>query len=83
MRQVSLDGIMAAGKGLATRGGKREGGETHMRALDCTLDNHHLEAENDEELFKQVREHVDEAHPEMDFSDEQLRTMIAEQAYDK
>ena len=30
-----------------------------------------------------AREHVDEAHPEMQFSDEQLRTMIAEQAYDK
>jgi predicted small metal-binding protein len=60
-----------------------EGGETHMRAMDCTLDDHHLEAENDEELFKQAREHVDEAHPEMEFSDEQLRAMIAEQAYDK
>jgi hypothetical protein len=39
--------------------------------------------ENDEEQFKQAREHVDEVQPEMEFSDEQLRSMIAEQAYDK
>jgi hypothetical protein len=83
--QVSLDGVVAAGKGLAVLGGKRdgEGGETRMRALDCTLDNHHLKAENNEVLFKQAREHMDEAHTEMEFGDEQLRTMVAEQAYDK
>jgi predicted small metal-binding protein len=42
-----------------------------------------MEAENDEELFKQARKHADEVHPEMQLTDEQLRSIIAETAYDK
>jgi hypothetical protein len=29
-----------------------------------------------------VREHVNEEHPDMDLTDEQVREMVAEQAYD-
>jgi predicted small metal-binding protein len=54
-----------------------------MRAMDCPEDGHHLEAENDEELFNQARQHADEVHPEAGFTDEQLRGLIAENAYDK
>ena len=54
-----------------------------MRAMDCAADGHHMEAENDEELFKLGRKHVDEAHTEMQLTDEQLRDVIAEEAYDK
>jgi predicted small metal-binding protein len=54
-----------------------------MRAMDCSEEGHHMEAENDEELFKQARKHVDEVHPEMQLTDEQLRGVIAETAYDK
>ena len=54
-----------------------------MQAMDCPEEGHHLEAENDEELFKEACKHTDEVHPEMRFTDQQLRTMIAEQAYDK
>ena len=54
-----------------------------MRAMDCEADGYHMEAENDEELFKLSRKHLDEAHPELQLSDEQLRGLIAEQAYDK
>jgi predicted small metal-binding protein len=54
-----------------------------MRAMDCSEDGHHMEAENDEELFKLARKHVDEAHPHMQLMDEQVRGIVAENAYDK
>jgi predicted small metal-binding protein len=53
-----------------------------MRALDCDC-GQHLEAANDEELFVQAREHVDRDHPEMQLSDEHVRGIVAEGAYDK
>ncbi len=54
-----------------------------MRAMECPLEGHHLEAENDEELFKVTREHADEVHPEQGFTDEQLRSIIEENVYEK
>jgi predicted small metal-binding protein len=53
-----------------------------MRAMDCSC-GHHLEAANDAELFEQARAHVDNDHPEMDLSNEELRSILAEGAYDK
>jgi predicted small metal-binding protein len=55
-----------------------KGGEIDMRAMECPLEGHHLEAENDEELFKATRKHADEVHP-----DEQLRSNIEENVYEK
>jgi predicted small metal-binding protein len=52
-----------------------------MRAIDCPC-GHHLEGENDEELVQKAREHVDSDHPEMERTDEQLRELIAADAYD-
>ncbi len=40
-----------------------------------------LEAADEEQLFEQAREHVDQAHPEMEISDEQIRNLITERAY--
>jgi hypothetical protein len=42
-----------------------------------------LEAVNDEELFNEARKHADEVHPEQGFTDEQLRSVIRENVYDK
>jgi len=53
-----------------------------MRALDCQC-GRHLEAADDDELYGQVREHVDRDHPDMELSDEQVRGLVAEGAYDK
>jgi predicted small metal-binding protein len=53
-----------------------------MRALDCQC-GEHLEAADDDELYGQVREHVDRDHPDMELSDEQVRGLVAEGAYDK
>ena len=52
-----------------------------MRALECPC-GHHLEAADDEELFRVAREHVDRDHPEMQRTDEQIRERVANDAYD-
>jgi hypothetical protein len=52
-----------------------------MRAIDCPC-GHRLEAADDEELFRVVRQHVDGDHPELERTDEQLRQKIANDAYD-
>ena len=54
-----------------------------MRAMECPVEGHYLEAENDEELFKEVRKHADEIHPEQGFTDEQLRSLIEANVYGK
>ena len=54
-----------------------------MRAMECPLECNHLEAENDEELFNATRKHADEVHPEQGFTDEQLRSIIKENVYEK
>ena len=52
-----------------------------MRAIDCPC-GHHVEALDDEELFRLCREHVDRDHPDMERSDEQIRERIAADARD-
>lgn len=64
------------------RGGARGEEARRMRALDCQCGKH-LEANDDEELYGQAREHVDRDHPEMQLSDEQVQGIVAEGAYDK
>lgn len=56
--------------------------EESTRALDCEC-GRHLEASDDEELYERAREHVDRDHPDMGLSDEQVRGIVAEGAYDK
>jgi hypothetical protein len=59
--------------------------EDEMRAMDCSHPAHaedvHFTAATDDELFEQVKQHRDEYHPEM--SDDQVREVIAANAYDK
>jgi predicted small metal-binding protein len=52
-----------------------------MRAIDCPC-GHHFEAQDDDELFRLCRAHVDQDHPEMQRTDEQLRARIAADAHD-
>jgi predicted small metal-binding protein len=51
-----------------------------MRMLDCEC-GQTLQAATDEELLQSAREHVDQEHPDMELSDDQLRGMISEKAY--
>jgi predicted small metal-binding protein len=52
-----------------------------MRAIDCPC-GHHLEAATDEELFRLAREHLEQHHPEMERSDDQIRERVTADAYD-
>ncbi len=52
-----------------------------MRAIDCPC-GHRLEGADDEKLFRLAHKHIDDEHPEMDRSDEQVRERIAADAYD-
>ena len=69
--------------GNTSVGNVGKGGDVEMRAMECPLEGHHLEAENDEELFKATRKHADEVHPQQGFTDEQLRSIIEENVYEK
>jgi hypothetical protein len=54
-----------------------------MRALDCSVpdahDDVHFSAEDDDQLFTQVKTHTEEYHPEM--TDDDVRQMISADAY--
>jgi hypothetical protein len=52
-----------------------------MRVLDCDC-GQTLQAANDDDLAVAVREHVGEAHPDMQLSDEQARQLVADRAYE-
>jgi hypothetical protein len=52
-----------------------------MRVIDCEC-GATLQAANDDDLFKAARQHVDEVHPDMQLSDEQVRGLVSERAYE-
>ena len=52
-----------------------------MRAIDCPC-GHQLQAADDEQLFQRCREHIDQHHPDMGRTDEQIRQRVAADAYD-
>jgi hypothetical protein len=51
-----------------------------MRVIDCDC-GATLQAANDDDLFNVARGHVDEEHPDMQLSDDQVRDMIGQKAY--
>jgi predicted small metal-binding protein len=59
----------------------QDGGERTMLAIECPC-GHHLEGEDEDELLRRAREHVDRDHPEMNRSDDDLRARIAADAYE-
>lgn len=52
-----------------------------MRAIDCPC-GHQLQAAKDEELLRKAREHVDRDHPEVERSDDELRSRVGADAYE-
>jgi hypothetical protein len=52
-----------------------------MRAIDCPC-GHRLEGADDEELTTLCRQHLDQHHPGMHRTDEQLRARVAADAFD-
>ena len=51
-----------------------------MRMIDCDC-GATLQAANDDDLRRVVRQHVDEVHSDMSLSDEQVGELVAEKAY--
>ena len=52
-----------------------------MRVIDCECGST-IKAASDEELTSELREHMEEDHPDQQLSDEQLDQMVEERAYD-
>jgi predicted small metal-binding protein len=52
-----------------------------MRVMDCDC-GQTLQAANDDELFRVARQHVDQDHPDMNLSDEDIQGLISEKAYE-
>ena len=51
-----------------------------MRVIDCDC-GQTLQAANDDDLARIVRQHVDERHPDMELTDEGVRELVSEKAY--
>ena len=51
------------------------------RCIDCPC-GHVLQATDDEELFQRARKHVDDDHPEMKRTDEEVQARVAADARD-
>ena len=55
-----------------------------MRAMDCSDASHddiHFTGADDDDLIRQVKQHRDEYHPEM--NDDDVRQVVAQNAYDE
>ena len=52
------------------------------RVAECMC-GHVLRGADDEELFKQAREHADQAHKEMNISDDMIRQLLLSYAQDE
>ena len=52
-----------------------------MRVIDCDC-GQTLQAATDEELVQQTRRHVDQDHPDMNLSDDDVRGLVDDKAYD-
>ncbi len=52
-----------------------------MRVIDCDC-GETLSAANDDDLVRETRRHVDEAHPDMGLNDDQVQELVASKAYD-
>jgi hypothetical protein len=48
--------------------------------IDCEC-GETLHAANDDDLFKIARAHVDEVHPDLEMTDEQIHQLLADRAY--
>jgi predicted small metal-binding protein len=52
-----------------------------MRVIDCNCGKT-LQAANDDDLARVVKEHVEVSHPEMDLNDDQVAEFVEARAYD-
>ncbi|HEX6709110.1 MAG TPA: hypothetical protein VF068_02165 [Rubrobacter sp.] len=56
--------------------------EDEIKALDCSYCGYHVEGADDEELFDQFQIHIDQNHPDLRLTDEEIGGLVASGAYD-
>jgi hypothetical protein len=52
-----------------------------MRVIDCDC-GRTLQAGNDDDLAAQLQAHAEESHPDMPLTEEQVRQLVADRAYE-
>jgi hypothetical protein len=52
-----------------------------MRVIDCAC-GQTLQAGNEADLAARMGAHIDEAHPELELNEEQVRQLVADRAYE-
>lgn len=52
------------------------------RVIECNICGEPLSAATDEELFGQVRKHMESEHPDSAFNEDEAWQMISREAYD-
>ena len=53
-----------------------------MRVIECNVCGTTINAANDEELSRQLSDHMTSDHPDADWGDDQAHELVASQAYD-
>ena len=56
--------------------------EYEIKAVDCGYCGYHVEGADDGELFDQLQIHIDQDHPGLRLTDEQVGEIIARDAYE-
>ena len=56
-----------------------------MRAYNCNHNGqtNHLAGHDDDDLFTALKNHLEEVHPDLSLTDEQIREAIAAEAFDE
>jgi len=54
-----------------------------MRVATCPGCGKKIEAANDDELFKQGRQHADQDHADQNLTDDQVKAIIAQSVHDE
>jgi hypothetical protein len=53
-----------------------------MRVIESPIDGEVVSAATDDELVQALRRHLEAQHPDAQFTDDQLREMVARSAYE-
>ena len=55
--------------------------DDEIKAVDCNYCDYHIEGADEEELFDQLQIHIEQAHPDLQLTDEQIGDLLATNSY--
>ena len=55
--------------------------EREVKAVDCRYCDYHIEGADEEELFDQLQIHIEQSHPDLQLTDEQIGDLLATNSY--